>query len=83
VGSESSLLIRGEIMGEMNFKEEDKQKFIDFLNMIAKNARFDLNTSEVIQYFKLLSHMQQKIIPKIEANILEVVKVVEAKDTEK
>lgn len=70
-------------MGEMNFKEEDKQKFIDFLNMIAKNARFDLNTSEVIQYFKLLSHMQQKIIPKIEANILEVVKVVEAKDTEK
>lgn len=65
-------------MGEMNFKEEDKQKFIEFLNMIAKNARFDLNTGEIIQYFKLLSHMQQSILNKIDANILEVVKVVES-----
>lgn len=64
-------------MGEMNFTEEDKQKFVEFLNMIAKNARFDLNTVELIQHFKLLSHMQQKILPKIDANILEVKRIVD------
>lgn len=70
-------------MGEMHFTEEDKQKFVEFLNMIAKNARFDLSTAELIQYFKLLSHMQQKIIPKIDANIFEIKKIVEAKDQPK
>lgn len=69
-------------MGEMNFTEEDKQKFVEFLNMIAKNARFDLNTVEIIQHFKLLSHMQQKILPKIEANILEVKRIVDTKKEE-
>ena len=67
-------------MGELKFTTEDKQKLVEFLNMIAKNAKFEINTVEIIQYFKLLSHMQQKIIPKIEANILEIVKVVEAKE---
>lgn len=66
-------------MGEHNFNEEDKQKFIEFLNMIAKHAKFELNTQEVIDYFKLLSHMQQKVLKKIDANILEVKKIVEAK----
>jgi hypothetical protein len=46
--------------------------------MTAKNAEFKFNTTEIIEYFKLLSHMQSKILPKIEANILEVVRVVEA-----
>lgn len=64
-------------MTEMNFNEEDKLKLVEFLNMVAKHARLDLNTQEVIQYFKLLSHMQQKVLPKIEANILEVKKVIE------
>jgi hypothetical protein len=70
-------------MGEMNFTEDDKQKFVEFLNMIAKTARFDVNTGELIQYFKLLSHMQTKMIPKIDANILEVLKVVENKEQPK
>lgn len=65
-------------MDEMKFNKEDKQKVIDFLNMTAKNAEFKFNTTEIIEYFKLLSHMQSKILPKIEANILEVVRVVEA-----
>lgn len=66
-------------MTELNFNEEDKQKFIDFLNAVAKHAKFEMNTIELVSYFKLLSHMQQKMIPKIDANILELKRVVEAK----
>jgi len=61
-------------MGD-KFNEEDKQNFISFLNMVAEKAKFELNTSEIIKYFKLLAHMQQHIVPKIEANILEIKKV--------
>ena len=65
-------------MGEMNFNEDDKLKMVEYLNMVAKHARLDLDTQEIIQYFKLLSHMQQRVLPKIEANILEVKRVIEA-----
>jgi hypothetical protein len=70
-------------MGPLNFTEEDKQKVVQFLNMVAANADFKLNTSEVIAYFKLLSFMQQVLIPKIDANILEVKKITENKDAAK
>jgi hypothetical protein len=61
-----------------NFSTEDKQKVVEFLNFVAKNARFDVNTQEIIDYFKSLSYMQQTLLPKIEMNILEITKVVEA-----
>ena len=64
-------------MSPMRMSEEDKQKLIEFLNLVAKHAKFRLNTTELIQYFKVLSYMQQKLLPKIEANILEVKQVVE------
>ena len=67
-------------MGEHNFTEEDKLKFVDFLNSVARHAKFEMNTEELIKYFKLLSHMQTKIMPKIDANILQVKKVIESKD---
>jgi len=67
-------------MFESKFNEEDKKNFIDFLNMIAKHAQFEMNTQEIIQYFKLLSHMQTKMLPKIEANILEVKRIVHSED---
>jgi hypothetical protein len=69
-------------MGEMNFTEEDKQKAVEFLNMVAKHAKFEFKTDDVISYFRLLAHMQQKIIPKLEANILEIRRIVEAQPTE-
>ena len=65
-------------MTEMHFSEEDKQKVTEFLNMVAKNAKFNFDTVEIIQYFRLLQHMQGKILPKIEANILEIKRVIEA-----
>jgi len=70
-------------MIEGKFKKVDKEKFIEFLNFIAKHAKFEINTQEVINYFKLLSHMQTEILTKIDSNILEIEKVVEAnKDKE-
>jgi hypothetical protein len=59
------------------FNEEDKSKLIEFLNMVALHGEFKLSTNQIIQYFKLLSFIQQKLIPKIEANILEVKAIVE------
>jgi hypothetical protein len=70
-------------MSELNFTEEDKQKFIDFLNMVAKHAKFDMNTVELVAYFKLLSHMQGKLLPKLDANILEIKRVIEAQEPPK
>lgn len=61
------------------FKDEDKKKVIDFLNLVATKAQFTMSTAEIIQYFKLLSYMQQELLPKIDANVLEVKAVHEAK----
>lgn len=68
-------------MAPHNFTEQDKEKFVRFLNMIAKSAQFNFNTNEVIEYFKLLSHMQQQLLVKIDSHILEVKRVVEPEDT--
>lgn len=62
-----------------NFNEGDKKKVVDFLNTVAKHAKFELNTAEIIEYFKLLSFMQQILLPKLEANVLEIKRVVEPK----
>jgi len=60
------------------FSEEDKKKLIEFLNLIAKHANFNFSTVEAIDYVKLLTHLQQKLLPKIEQHILEVKRVVQA-----
>jgi len=67
-------------LGKNAFTEEDQNKVIDFLNMIAVNAKFNLGTKELIQYFGLLSHMQKVILPKIQGHILEVKAVKRAKE---
>lgn len=69
-------------MTEMKFTEDDKKKVIEFLNMVAKHATFKISTTELINYFKLLSHMQQAILPKIEANTLEIKRVIETQEPE-
>lgn len=64
------------------FSEKDKEQVVKFLNMVAKHARFNLDTNELIEYFKLLAHMQQTILPKIDRHVLEIKRVVESKDNE-
>lgn len=66
---------------ENSFKEEDKKKVIEFLNMIAQKANFNLSTTEVIKYYGLLSFMQKELLVKIDNNIMEIIKVEEAKES--
>jgi hypothetical protein len=70
-------------MNGKNFTEDDKKKFVEFLNCVAKHASFQLNTEELINYFKLLSHMQSVMLPKINDHILEVKRVVESNQEQK
>jgi len=65
-------------MHKNKFTEKDKEHVVEFLNMVAEHAKFEMTTKEVIKYFKALSIMQQQILPKIESNIFEITKVVEA-----
>ena len=65
---------------EGKFNSEDKEKVIMFLNFVAKKANFNMNTQEIIEYFKLINHMQQVILPKIDKNILEILDVKEESD---
>lgn len=63
-------------MDKKHFTESDKEKVIEFLNIVAKKAQFNMNTSEIIEYFKLLSYMQQSILPKIHNHIFELEEIV-------
>lgn len=67
---------------ENKITEEDVKKVIEFLNMVAQKAQFNMNTMEIIKYFGLLSHMQKDIIPKLRDNILEVIAVHESEPSE-
>lgn len=69
-------------MNKLNFTEQDKQKVVDFLNYVATHAEFTLKTQELISYFKLLAFMQQELLPKIDANILEIKRVIETPASE-
>jgi len=64
----------------LNFQTVDKEEVVKFLNLIAKHAKFNFDTQEVIAFYKALSYMQTQLLPKIEANLLEVVKVVDKED---
>jgi hypothetical protein len=67
-------------MDNNKFTEDDKQKLIEFLNFVAERAEFpQWKTTDTIKHFKLLSFMQQVLLPKVEANILEIVQVIEQK----
>lgn len=61
-----------------NFSEDDKNKVVQFLNHVAKHATFEHKTNEAIEFYRLLSYMQQNLIPKIDANCLEVKKIIES-----
>lgn len=65
-------------MSGRNFSEDDKTKTIEFLNYVAKFAKFEMNTEQLINYYKLLHHMQTSVLPKINDHILEVKRVIEA-----
>lgn len=70
-------------MDKSSFTEEDKNKLIEFLNFIAVKAEFNgWKTEDSIKHFRLLSYLQQTILPKIEKHILEVGEVKKMKESE-
>jgi hypothetical protein len=61
------------------FTDDDKKKVIELLNFLAERAIFNgWKTEDTVRHFKLLAHMQQVILPKIEAHIFEMGEVVQA-----
>jgi len=57
------------------FTKNDTEKLAEFLNMVALKAEFNnMSIKDNIKLFGLLSFLQQTLIPKIESNILEVIK---------
>lgn len=68
---------------ENKFNEKDKEQLIEFLNFIANKAEFNkMNTNEIIKYFRLLNFMQTQMLPKVDSNIMEIKRVIEAKNKE-
>lgn len=63
---------------KVNFTDEDKDKLVKFLNYIAQNATLKHKTEGCIEYVKLLTFMQQVLLPKVNGHILEVKRIVEA-----
>lgn len=50
----------------MMLTEKDKEQLVDFLNHIAERAQFtDYKTEDIIKHFRLLSYVQQQIMPKV------------------
>lgn len=70
-------------MNQNAFKEDDKKKVIDFLNLVATHAEFKLKTPEIIEFFKLLAYMQKELLPKIDSHIFEVKRVISEQETVK
>ena len=71
-------------MIDHKFTEDDKKQIVDFLNFIANRAVFpDWKTADSITHFKFLAYMQQTLLPKIDANILEVVALRQVDESKK
>jgi len=65
-------------MLENSFSKDDLNKVIEFLNFIATRATFEnWKTEDTIKHFRLLQHMQATIIPKIEAHLFEIERVIQ------
>ena len=54
------------------FTEDDVKRCSELLNLVAQKAEFKLDVAGVIEFFKLLQWSQKDLLPKLEANILEV-----------
>lgn len=62
------------------FKEEDVNKYVDFLNYIAENAKFDNRTvKDQLEFVRLLQYQQSIILNKMQDAVVGEVKVYEPK----
>ncbi len=54
------------------FKEDDYNLLSNFVNFVSRNAEFRLDVKRTIELYNYLSKIQTELLPKVEANILEV-----------
>lgn len=64
----------------LQFNEQDKEKVVKFLNLLGEKANYNLSTKEVIEFFGYLTYLQKTLIPKIDANIFQIEKVVQVEE---
>jgi hypothetical protein len=59
----------------MNFTDDDVERFKKFLNLIGTKMSFDagMRLADIPSVYKELAWVQTKLIPMMEANVLEVV----------
>ena len=55
------------------FRQRDRDNIVALLNFIHTHARYSLTTAQVIELFGLLSWAQKELIPRIDANIMELI----------
>ncbi len=55
-----------------SFEEKDKERLVEFLNFVAKNAKFEMQVPDIIKFYGLLNWAQQALLKKVNDNILEV-----------
>ena len=66
------------------FKEEDLQNLINYLNFVAKKAKFnDISVEDNIKFFKMLNSIQVDLLPKIKDHIMELNRIIEPKKESK
>lgn len=65
------------------FKAEDINKVADFMNFLAKKAKFnDISIEENIKLFKFLNFIQVELMPKMESMLVDNLKIKEALPTQ-
>lgn len=65
----------------LGFKEEEVNKYIDFLNYIVKHAKFnDRSVKDQIEFVQLLNYQQSVILKKLQDAIAGEPKVTYPKD---
>ena len=66
---------------EGKFNKEDKENFIHFVNFVYKHAEFNkLSAKDTVTFAKLINYMETKVLPKIDANMLEIIDVINNED---
>ena len=60
------------------FNQDDKDKLVKFLKMIKDKARFEHTATEAVEFVQAWLFVEQTILGKINANIMDGMKVHEA-----
>ena len=69
-------------MEQLTFEEKDVESFRDFINFVASEAEFKMDTKKAFRYSKLYKECVD-ILKKMESHIFELKQVIEPKKDKK